>query len=99
MQPDRRGGARKRRSRSARTKRVEEALAGAFLAAGGGADPILSKSHVAILRGVSLSTLDREVRRGRFPPPEEASLRRRGWRLSTVRMHDARAGRKDRGDP
>jgi predicted DNA-binding transcriptional regulator AlpA len=49
-----------------------------------GADPMLSKREVAALRGVSISTIDRMVRRGEFPPGEMVSPRKRGWRLSVV---------------
>ena len=57
----------------------------ALAAASGDADPVLNKHEVATLVGFSVSTLDREVAAGRFPPPIMLSVRRVGWRASTVR--------------
>jgi len=54
------------------------------LALSAGADLILNKREVAALRGVSVSTIDRMRREGRFPEPERLSPRRVGWKLSAV---------------
>jgi predicted DNA-binding transcriptional regulator AlpA len=46
-----------------------------------GADPIVSKRETALLVGVSVSTLDRMIRRKEFPRPLQLSVRRVGWPL------------------
>ena len=48
------------------------------------AEQILNKVETASLIGVSVSTLDRMVKRGDFPKPLRLSLRRVGWPLSVV---------------
>ena len=53
------------------------------------ADPWLTKRKSAAFRGVSISTMDRMIRRGEFPRGEAISPGRRGWRLSVVRDAEA----------
>lgn len=68
------------------TSKGPQASAGLTLTAlVGGADPILNKKEAASLVGISVATLDREVAAGRFPKSLVLSVRRRGWRASTVR--------------
>jgi hypothetical protein len=49
-----------------------------------GADPHLNRSETAMVRGVSISTLGRMIRRKQFPQGEWVAPRKRGWRLSVV---------------
>jgi predicted DNA-binding transcriptional regulator AlpA len=48
------------------------------------ADGHLSKKQVCAIRNVSPATLDRQIRRGEFPPGEPVSPGRVGWRVSVV---------------
>lgn len=48
-------------------------------------DPILSKAEIAPgILPFSLATLNRLVSQGKFPKPIQLSVRRVGWRKSTV---------------
>ena len=47
---------------------------------------ILSRREVATILGVSVVTVWRMVRRGRFPKPFRVSAGRVGWSASTVRL-------------
>jgi len=48
-------------------------------------DSIVSKRETARVVGVSLSTLDRMIRRKEFPRPLQLSVRRVGWPSSSIR--------------
>ena len=54
------------------------------LVASGSADTILNKKQVAAMIGVSISSLDRMIKRGEFDQPRQLSPRRVGWPLSYV---------------
>jgi prophage regulatory protein len=54
------------------------------MAPGAQNDTIVSKREAAALAGFSSSTLEREVRSGRFPAPIRLSRRRIGWRQSDI---------------
>jgi prophage regulatory protein len=47
-------------------------------------DRVLTRHETASLTGISLATLDREIKRRRFPAPIKPSARRVGWLASTV---------------
>jgi predicted DNA-binding transcriptional regulator AlpA len=49
-----------------------------------GTDRIINKKQTASLIGVSVSTLDRMIRRNGFPQPLQLSTRRVGWPLSLI---------------
>jgi prophage regulatory protein len=49
------------------------------------AEQFLSRSEVCRLTGLSATTLWREVRAGRFPPPVPLSRSRKGFAASQVR--------------
>lgn len=48
------------------------------------ADPILSKKQTAMFAGFSVSTMERQMKRGLFPKPTRLSDRRVGWPLSAL---------------
>jgi predicted DNA-binding transcriptional regulator AlpA len=56
-----------------------------------GADRIMNKEQTASLIGVSVSTLDRMIRRKKFPQPLQLSPRRVGWPLSLIQAWISRA--------
>jgi prophage regulatory protein len=47
-------------------------------------DPILNKSGVVALIGLSKATIDRQILAGTFPKPLKLSQRRVGWRRSQI---------------
>lgn len=46
----------------------------------------LNKKQVIELTGLSASTIDREIARGRFPKPDQLSARRVGWLETVIRQ-------------
>ncbi|MDQ6434570.1 AlpA family phage regulatory protein [Mesorhizobium sp. LHD-90] len=50
---------------------------------------ILSKSELDSLTGLSATTRWREMKAGRFPPPLELSVSRRGYSLAQIRAWQA----------
>jgi predicted DNA-binding transcriptional regulator AlpA len=49
-----------------------------------GADPYLDRRDTARLKGISVRTLSRLIKRGLFPQGDWIAPRKRGWRLSVV---------------
>lgn len=70
--------------RNAKDERLHKIIAA-------GADPYLGKREYAVLRGVSVKTLDRLVAAGKIPKPELIGFRKLGWRLSTIQKPNERA--------
>jgi predicted DNA-binding transcriptional regulator AlpA len=61
---------------------TETSIGNLMIAAG--ADPKVPKRQAAALRGVSIATWDRMVKRGEIPRGEYVSPGRVAWRLSTI---------------
>jgi hypothetical protein len=51
-------------------------------------DRKLSKHQVAFRDGRSMRSIDRDVKAGKFPPPDDIINGRLYWRLSTLQRHD-----------
>jgi excisionase family DNA binding protein len=46
--------------------------------------PLLTRSDVCDLLGISMSTLDRWIQQGRFPPPQPIGPRSPRWRRESL---------------